>query len=223
MNFVKKLLEFDIFKGISEQTKEKMETWPVVSRDYEAEELISFFGDPITYIYFVTKGTLKTNEYSVEGKEIVSSYYPKGSVFPFYLVYSGARNFPYNVTCFKNARVIQVPVECLQEAIANDPHLMLNILKFVSEYCNYNKRVIRTTIYPRVRQRLAFWLLTSSCDDGKVIMPGTQAVFADILQTNRSTLNQELQKLKEEGAIQVKGSNVTIKDFDLLEEIIGNA
>lgn len=54
-------------------------------------------------------------------------------------------------------------------------------------------------------------------------MPGTQAVFADILQTSRSTLNQELQKLKEAGAISVKGSYITVHDREYLEKIIGDA
>ena len=101
---------------------------------------------------------------------------------------------------------------------------MLNIIKFISEYCYYNKRVIRTTIYSKVIERLAFWLLTSNeIAPNKILMPGPQAVFADILQTSRSTLNQELQKLKEVGAISVKGSYISIHNREYLEKIIGDA
>lgn len=101
---------------------------------------------------------------------------------------------------------------------------MFNILVFVSKYCHYNKRVIRTTVYTKVIERLAFWILTSNEVAPHVInMPGTQAVFADILQTSRSTLNQELQKLREAGAISVKGAQITIHYREYLEMIIGDA
>ena len=98
--------------------------------------------------------------------------------------------------------------------------LMHNVLIFVSEYTNYNKKVIRTTSYNKVIQRLAFWLLTSMNDQNIYKLPGTQEVFADILLTNRSTLNQELQKLREMDAIHLKGKTIKVKNPELLEEII---
>ena len=97
---------------------------------------------------------------------------------------------------------------------------MRNVLIFVSEYTNYNKKVIRTTSHTKVIQRLSFWLLTSMNDEKIYKLPGTQEVFADILLTNRSTLNQELQKLREMDAIHLKGKTIKVKSPELLEEII---
>ena len=105
----KQLLDFHIFEGISEQSKERIMKIPILYKEYEAEEIVSFFGEELKYIHFILKGTLKTTEYSIQGREIVSSYYPKRSIFPFYLLYSGAQTQPYNITCFKDAQVIHVP------------------------------------------------------------------------------------------------------------------
>lgn len=97
---------------------------------------------------------------------------------------------------------------------------MHNTLEFVAKYCNYNKKVIRTVSYTKVVQRLAFWILTTADDQGRLELPGTQEMYADILHTNRSTLNQELQKLKEAKAITVRGKKVKIKDYNYLKEVI---
>ena len=51
-------------------------------------------------------------------------------------------------------------------------------------------------------------------------MPGTQEVFADILQTNRSTLSLELNKLKKEGRIKGSRRYVTVLDRGALEKLI---
>ena len=104
-----KLLDFHIFEGISEHSREQIMKLPIQYKEYESDEIVSFFGEKIKYIYFILKGSLKTSEYSIQGKEIVSSYYLKRDIFPFYLMYSGAQTLPYNVTCFKDAQVIQVP------------------------------------------------------------------------------------------------------------------
>ncbi|MBG9981179.1 winged helix-turn-helix domain-containing protein [Facklamia sp. DSM 111018] len=97
---------------------------------------------------------------------------------------------------------------------------MKNVMIFISKYCNYNKQVIRTTTYSKVIQRLAFWLLTEDKGESGYKMPGTQEVFADILQTNRSSLNQELQKLCHMDAILLKGRIIKIINRQKLINII---
>lgn len=97
---------------------------------------------------------------------------------------------------------------------------MQNVMEFISRYCNYNKKVIRTTTYLKVIQRLAFWLLTSMDADKSYQLPGTQGVLADILQSNRSSLNQELHKLIKMDAIMINKRTIKIINSDILEAII---
>lgn len=97
---------------------------------------------------------------------------------------------------------------------------MQNMTEFISRYCNYNKKVIRTTAYLKVIQRLSFWLLTSMDANKTYHLPGTQGVLADILQTNRSSLNQELRKLEKMNAIVINKRQIKIIDSGILEDII---
>lgn len=216
------LVKLSLFQSIEDTTIHCLNEMGAITRTYQPGEIVSYFGDNLDYIYVIMRGTLKTNEYTVEGREIVSSYYSAYDAFPFYLMYSGVTQIPYNVICHKEADVILLPVDKIQECINQDMKFMQNVMVFISKYCNYNKKVIRTTSYSKVIQRLAFWILTSVDRENCYQLPGTQEVFADILQTNRSSLNQELQRLSHLGAIQLKGRTIKLLDRSKLEEILND-
>lgn len=220
MMFYMDLSKLKLFQGISRASILALEKLPIVRRHYKAGEVVATFGDELRSIYVIISGCLKTSEFTINGGEIVSSYYNAYDAFPFYLVYSEVHYLPYTITCHKDAEVLLLPSRDLQSIIKEDASFMENVLIFVSKYCNYNKKVIRTTTYPKVSQRLAFWFLSSTGTDGIFRMPGTQEVFADILQTNRSTLSLELNKLKKEGLIKVSRRYVTLLDRGALEKLI---
>lgn len=214
------LSQLKLFQNISQKSIDCLNSMNVLERDYKKDQLVDYFGDPIRYINVITKGCLKTNEYKLDGKEIVSSYYFAYDAFPFYLVYGGASKYPYNVYCHQNAHVLHLPVKPLTACIESDPVFLKNLLVFISEYCITNKKVIQTATFSKVVQRLAFWLLMSIDDDGHFIMPGTQETFSDILLVNRSTLNQELRKLERDGIISIKGQRIKVLDHAYLENLL---
>ncbi len=108
-----KLSNLSLFKNLSVNTIDCLNNLASVETDYEVDESVAHFGDPIDYIIVVIKGTLKTSEYTFEGKEIVSSYYSAYDAFPFYLLYSDVHNYPYNIVCHKKAKIILLPVQGL--------------------------------------------------------------------------------------------------------------
>lgn len=105
-----KLSKLRLFQSISKEAIECLNSLNYKEMTYTEGELIAHFGDPIDYLFTILDGTLKTNEYTFEGKEIVSSYYHAYDAFPYYLVYSDVDKFPYNVFCHSDARVIMLPV-----------------------------------------------------------------------------------------------------------------
>ena len=215
-----KLLDLEFFQGIDEETMEAIDQLPIRIKNFESGEIVNFFGDCLEYIYIIIEGCLKTNEYLMSGKEVVSSYYFAKDAFPFYLVYGGRQTYPYNVCCHKKAKVYALPIQGFKEIIAKDAKLMENILVFVSKYCVKNKMVIQAASYPKVAQRLAFWLLASADCQGDYHIPGTQQLFADRLLVNRSSLNQEIKNFEGLGYIQKKGRSVHLNDRSALEALI---
>lgn len=218
--FFDELKAFYLFQNIGEEAIQAINGMNIIVKRYKKGEIVNLFDDPIDYFHVIMKGSLKTNEYKLNGKEIVSSYYYAYDAFPFYLVYGGAKKFPYNIYCHKDALIYHVPVKPLMQVIESDSQFMQNALKFVASYCRYNKKVIQTVTFPKVNQRLAFWLLSSSDENDDFILPDTQQIFADMLLVNRSSLNQELKQLEKEGVIEIKGNLLHIIDRQYLDELL---
>ncbi|MDK6232745.1 Crp/Fnr family transcriptional regulator [Aerococcus sanguinicola] len=221
--YYKELANFSLFQNVSKESVDLINAMNIRVKNFKVGERVNFLGDPIQYIYVIASGCLKTNEYLMNGKEIVSSYYFGYDAFPLYLIYGGATTYPYNIYCHKQAQVYCLPVEELKACIDADPKLMSNVLVFVSKYCLKNKKVIQTASYPKVSQRLAFWLLTSSDQRDNFRIPGTQELFSDILLVNRSSLNQELKRLTNNGIISIYGRRIHINDRSALNRILENA
>ncbi|MDO5018784.1 MAG: Crp/Fnr family transcriptional regulator [Lagierella massiliensis] len=213
------LLDFKIFEGISEESKREIENLDAEIYHYEPRTISVRNGEPLKYVLLIKKGCLKTAEYMIDGKEIVSSYYSEGDAFPFYLHYGNYTSFPYDVYSIKSSDVYFVPFKDLKPIIDRDCTLMNNILTFVSEYTCFNKFVLRSTQYYKISQRIAYWLLNyDQIDTLKV--PKTQEMLADILRVNRSCLNSELKSMESQGMIKVKGVDIKILDREGLEDLI---
>lgn len=111
METFEKVKKMDLFKNLSENSINCLNHLAVREESFVSGETVSFFGDPLDYIMVILSGSLKTNEYTIEGKEIVSSYYNALDAFPFYLIYSGVSYLPYNVLCHKKARILFIPAQ----------------------------------------------------------------------------------------------------------------
>lgn len=211
--------DIQIFQGISEESIEKLRKIPIRKKEVKSNEMVMEKGDALKDLLVVRRGCLKTSEYMINGKEIVSSYYQETDAFPMYLFYGGTKTIPYDVYAFRKSLIYFLPMAALNEVVEKDVVFLKNVLRFVAEYTCYNKLLIRATQYLKINQRLAYYLVHSD-EIQPFKMPKTQEMLADILQVTRSSLNQELKKLEAEGIIHVQGSNIEVLDNGYLKNLI---
>ncbi|MDO5688997.1 MAG: Crp/Fnr family transcriptional regulator [Tissierellia bacterium] len=211
-----------IFRNISPKSKKAIEEMDKTICSYSANELIIREGEPIDHICVIISGVLKSTEYTAEGKELNSSYFfggdiiPGGDAFPFYLVYGGEKNYFFNTYCFIKARAVWLPVKYLLPVIEKDPIFLHNVLVFVSEYSRYSRAMLRCVQYRKVFDRIAFWLIHVNAGNTTIRIPHSQGVLADMLHVNRSTLNQSLKVMEQEGLIRVDGREIHILEEERL-------
>lgn len=215
-----------IFRNISEESKEAIIKMNKINADYQANEKILSEGDPIDHICIIVSGVLKSTEYTIDGKELNSSYffgedvYPGGDAFPFYMVYGGMKHHLSHTYCVKKASVVWLPVEELKPIINNDPVFLKNVLIFVSQYTCHSKLLLRCVQYRKVKDRLAYWLTYMNDPNKTISIPNSQEVLADILHVNRSSLNQALQSYIEEGILSIEDKEIQVlKKEELLYHI----
>lgn len=214
-----KILDFKLFDNISDRSKRELLKLDVFSKNYESGEKVLSKEEDLKNAMFIDKGCLKACEYTINGKEIVSSYYFAGDAFPFYLYFGHTRKFPYDVYATKKTKVYFLPLKEFEKIMDTDIVLTKNILKFVAEYTCFNKLVIRATQYSKVSQRLAYWILHLQEVD-YLKLPTSQTMLADILRVNRPSLNQELKKFAEDKAIYIEGMEIRVIDSDYLRKMI---
>lgn len=209
-----------IFEGISDESKISIEKMNKKESSYNANELVIAEGEEISYICIILEGCLKSTEYTSSGKALNSSYYFGGDAFPFYLVYSGIKKYFFNTYALKKSKVVWLPVDELKPIIDKDHKFLHNILRFVSEYCTYSKITMRGTQYRKIVERLAYWMLNINNPNDYIKIPNSQEVLADILHVNRSSLNQELKKLKENKIISIENKKIKILNLKYLEDLL---
>lgn len=214
-----KLLSFKLFDGISRKSKTEIEKLDILTKTYESGEKVLNKDSDLKCALFIDSGCLKACEYTINGKEIVSSYYFSGDAFPFYLYFGHTHEFPYNVYATKKTKVYFLPLKEFEKIMDTDIVLTKNILKFVAEYTCFNKLLIRATQYSKVSQRLAYWILHLDEVD-YLKLPTSQTMLSDLLRVNRPSLNQELKKFVENKAISMDSMDIRILDRDYLLKII---
>ncbi|WP_297280853.1 Crp/Fnr family transcriptional regulator [uncultured Anaerococcus sp.] len=213
------ILKFKLFDNISNESIDKLSNLSVNSKSYQANEVVLRRNDDLEYALLIDKGCLKACEYTINGKEIVSSYYFKGDAFPFYLYFGGTKTFPYDIYAVKRSLVYFLPLKEFEMIMDEDIILTKNILKFIAEYTTFNKLVIRATQYSKVIERLSYWIVHLDEVD-YLKLPTSQAMLANILRVNRSSLNQELKYLRDNNIIKLEGMDIEIIDREYLLRVI---
>ena len=92
-----KILDFKLFDNISERSQNELLKLDFFSKNYESGDKVLGKEEDLNYAMFIDQGCLKACEYTINGKEIVSSYYFAGDAFPFYLYFGHTKKFPYDV------------------------------------------------------------------------------------------------------------------------------
>ncbi|PIE98166.1 MAG: Crp/Fnr family transcriptional regulator [Treponema sp.] len=213
------LTKFKIFDNISESSKEKIKQNVIIKKVFNANERVARKGDKLNHALLINKGCLRTLEYMIDGKEMVSSYYIESDAFPFYLHFGKTNHLPYDVYALKKSEVLFLPFDIVENLIQDDPVFMKNLLEFISEYTCFYRLLLRATQYNKVVQRIAYWLLHIDEIDS-LKFPSSQNMLANILRVNRPSLNQELKRLSQLKIIKMNKMKFEILNREYLENLI---
>jgi|GEM_PF-1804804 hypothetical protein len=213
------LERFKIFNNISETSRRWLNMLQLKKKKFAANEIVKRQGDKLTSALLIDSGCLRTIDYTIDGQEKVSSYYLAHDAFPFYLYFGKTQYFPYDVYALKNSEVFFLPFSEVKKIINEDIIFMRNIMEFIAEYTCFYRLLLRATQYPKVVQRIAYWLLHIDEID-RLKYPSNQKMLANILRVNRPSLNQELKKLQQDEILKMKGMNFKILNREFLENLI---
>ena len=215
-NFFDQVNKIDELKKLSAERRFKM---------YKKKEIIFNEGNNPNYLYFLTKGKVKIFKAHEYGKELITDLYKEGDFFGYTAL---LEDLPYSETAeaLEESEVCLIPKEDFFALIYTNVHVMKTFIKMLSDNILEKENQLVNLAYSSVRKRVAEALILlqvryDNKQNEKFSISISREDLANIVGTATESLIRTLSDFKEEKLIEIKGSNITIVNFDKLKSFKG--
>jgi CheY-like chemotaxis protein len=192
-------------------------------RSYRKKDSIYSIGGYPKGIYFVVKGKIKTAKINELGKEFITGLYKEGDFFGHLPLLEEA---PYSDEAMplEDSEVCLIPKENFFALIYKNADVSRKFIQMLSNDLKDREEQLIKLAYNSVRKRVAEALVTlydRYKKDGEAVFSIniSREDLANLAGTAPETAIRMLSDLKSEKLIEIKGSVVTILDYDKLRKV----
>lgn len=212
---VKRLMGTPVFLGlIEEKLRTFIDDTPHILRSYDVNEFIAMQDDPCRSVYLLYEGEVRTTMSGPDGKQVTIEDLEAPVLLAPAFVFATHNRFPVNVTALRPCEVLLVNKENFVELMRQEPVVMLNFLRIISDRSYKLSRKISSFALQGLKSRVAAYL----CDKGSI---HNQQEVSEKLGVARPSLSRVLAELAEEGCIAFVKRKVVIVDRIRLEKYVG--
>jgi CRP-like cAMP-binding protein/CheY-like chemotaxis protein len=208
---VKKL---DELKNLSSQRRVKQ---------FKKKELVFSEGNQPNYLYFLSKGKIKTFKAHEYGKEFITTLYKDGD-FLGYTALLENQTYTDSAEALEDCEVVLIPKEDFFALIYNNMEVMKAFVKLLSDNILEKEKQLVNLAYSTVRKRVAEALVLlyerySRESDQNFSISLSREDLANIVGTATESLIRTLSDFKEEKLVEIRGSNITILNIDKIRSL----
>ncbi len=212
--FFDEVQKIDELKNLSSERRVKT---------YRKKENIYSEGSGPVFLYFLSKGKVKTFRAHEYGKELITTLYKEGEFFG-YTALLEERLYSETAEALEDSEVCLIPKEDFFSLMHNNLHVMKTFIKMLSDNVLEKEEQLVNLAYSSVRKRVAeaLLLLQKRYDNEKeknFSISISREDLANIVGTATESLIRTLSDFKEEKMIEIKGSNITIINADKLKKL----
>ncbi len=182
-----------------------------------AAETILRAGQVADRFFVILAGRVKVFKLSAKGDEQILHFYGSGETFGEAAMFSAAY-FPAGAQAVEDTMLLVVRRDVVLKLIDGNSEIALGMMAGLSAKLRQFAGLIEDLSLKEVPARLAGVLLGES-QDGKLRsfrLAQNRRQLAASIGTVAETLSRAFKKLKDAGIIDVRGTEVTIRDFDAL-------
>jgi len=190
----------------------------VITRHYQAGEIIFLEGEPDAGLHLVTEGLCKVYRLSEGGREHVLATLRPGDSCNEVPVVDGGPN-PANFAALENSTVWVISAESLSGLRRQHPALNEMIIKNLAMRCRQLVQRVYNLSFLSVTGRLAAFLLQQSEESGELHRRMTQDEIAAHLGTVREMVGRAFRELQEAELIAIDRHRIEILDREGLREL----
>jgi CRP-like cAMP-binding protein/CheY-like chemotaxis protein len=190
-------------------------------RSVKKKQIIYYEGDPVSGIYLVLSGKVKTVKLSTDGRELLTGMYSTDEYFgiPALLL-----NAPYTETAeaLEDSTICQLPKEMLEALLNRYPDVAGQFIRILSNNILDKEEQLLQLAYHSVRKRMAE-VLARLCRQEKqeteIVLRISRDNLAAMAGMATETVSRILSDFKDEGIIERKGSQINILDINRLVQM----
>src|ERR1700758_5357272 len=212
--FFEQVKEIDELKKLSAERRVKI---------FKKKEIIFNEGNNPNYLYFLSKGKVKTFKAHEYGKELITSLYKAGDFFGYLAL---LEDKPYSETAevLEDSEICLIPKDDFYSLMYGSMNVMKSFIKMLSDNIADKEKQLINLAYSSVRKRVAeaLLLLQNRYDNNKdksFSISISREDLANIVGTATESLIRTLSDFKEEKLVEIKGSNITITNVEKLKKL----
>ncbi|AZV60899.1 Crp/Fnr family transcriptional regulator [Peribacillus frigoritolerans] len=182
---------------------------------------------PATDLYYIINGKVEVSKVVPDGRELTIRISSENDLVGETVLFSQNPKYMMNAKMMEDGTVAVISKEALEEKIASDSHLAVEMMTWLSAQNRKNQAKFRDMLLHGKKGAFYSTLIRLSnsygteAEDGKVInLPFTNQELANFCGTSREVVNRMLAQLRKNNVISIKKGRITILDFDYLKQEI---
>ncbi|GDX53232.1 transcriptional regulator [Bacteroidota bacterium] len=209
--------------------EEKLEELKEMSQNFDSKnlrkkEIIFSEGSHSNGLYYIQKGKIKTYKTNDDGKEYITGLHKEGDFLGYVAL---LENTPHTegAETLEDSEISIIPKQDFLKLVYNNAEVSHKFIRMLSHNLKEKEERLLALAYNSVRQRVAEALIHlqkkyQNDPKEKFSISFTREDLANMVGTATESLIRTLSDFKDEGAIEIHGSTIGIKDKGKLERII---
>lgn len=189
-------------------------------RNFKKKEDVYREGSYPRGIYFVNKGKIKTYRANGQGKEFITGLYKEGDFFGYHALLDEGK-YNDSATTLDEAELCLIPKDDFYSLIYKNAEVSKKFIKMISDNLQEKEAQLVKLAYNSVRKRVAEALLAlynryKKEDEARFSISIAREDLANLAGTATETTIRTLSDFKDEGLVDIKGSAITVVNYDKL-------
>src|SRR5690554_2938367 len=195
-------------------------------RPYQRGDILFRAGDPLTSLYAVRSGCLKSYMLNDAGEMQITAFHLPGDLIGFSSI--AENSYQGYTEALETSMVCEIPYDNLESLSGQLPTLRRQILRLMSDEINTDKRMLSLVTSRSAEERLATFLIALSArfrkrglSSREFRLSMTRAEIGNYLGLTVETVSRLLGKFQKESLIKVDGRFVSLLNVDAISSIAG--
>lgn len=191
------------------------------TKQYSLKEYVFREGDSPIYLYFLSKGKIKTFKMNEDGKEYITGLYNAGDFFGYTALLEHA-NYADSAQIIDDAEVLLIPKDDFYHLMGSNAEVIGSFIKLLADNIHQKEEQLIELAYSSVRKRVANALVqvyakyNAEGREDFTISLGREDL-ASIVGTATETVIRALSEFKEDRYIASKGRDIKVLDIQALK------